>query len=353
MAEIKVGYSLFVKPWVQAPSSTIRRDGLGPHFSAVSCMSCHRGMGRGAPQGIIHDNDPSVVFRPVINKHKDLYGAQITPKALPGVKSEGWVRKSHQNDNSYFLDGEIIEVAARVAPHLAGLGQLEKIPDSEILENQKNGGIVSYVNGRVGRFSWKGEHPRLIDQVAAAFSFDMGITSFLFPNENCESHDFECHNKINGADEEGVEIRRDHLGMVVKLLASIQAPKVRYQNTRSERGREIFAAVNCTSCHRPNYNLSNGQEIQPYTDLLLHDMGEELADPEGVVKRQFWRTAPLWGIGSQKLVNGHTRYLHDGRADGLEQAIAWHGGEAKKVRESFLKLSKKDKEDLLYFLNSL
>jgi CxxC motif-containing protein (DUF1111 family) len=294
-----------------------------------------------------------MVFRPVTQKHKDLYGLQITPKALPNIKSEGWVRSVGSEVASYVFKGQPIKVAPRVAPQLAGLGLLEEIPESEILKNKKNGGVFNLYRGKVGRFGWKAEHPRLIDQVAAAFSFDMGITSYLYPSENCYELDESCLNQPTGADEEGVEIREDHLKMVTLLMASLKGPERLYRDHKTARGKEIFKNISCQSCHRISYDLPSGETIEPYTDLLLHDMGDGLSDPKGVANRKLWRTAPLWGLGSQKIVNGHTRYLHDGRAKSIEEAVEWHDGEAYESRQSFENLSEADKRDLLHFLKSL
>lgn len=342
MAHVKVGYSLFSKPWVQAPSSTKRRDGLGPHFNAVSCMSCHRGMGRGAPPGILHPNDPSLVLKSNSPRLKELFGDQITPKALPGIQPEF----DYLND--------FVHVSARIAPHLAGLGSLEKIPSSEIIRNAENGGTISFIKGEIARFGWKATQIDLTHQVAAAFSNDMGITSAQFPHENCEGSVGEkaCENYLDGADEEGVEIRSDHLQMVVTLMKSI-VPPVPVQNNPA--GFEVFKKINCSSCHRVQYQVE-GEVIRPYTDLLLHDMGDRLADssPEGSRKQdRMWRTPPLWGLGSQALVNGHTRLLHDGRAKNVKEAILWHGGEATPSLNAFKKLSKIDEKNLLSFLKGL
>ena len=128
-------------------------------------------------------------------------------------------------------------------------------------------------------------------------------------------------------------------------------------------GKELFYDAGCATCHRPKFktgtlpgqpHLSN-QLIWPYTDLLLHDMGEGLADnrPEGVADGREWRTAPLWGIGLTPIVNGHSFYLHDGRARNLTEAILWHDGEARSARDAFVSLPKADRDRLIAFVKSL
>ncbi|MCR9204274.1 MAG: hypothetical protein NXH75_06845 [Halobacteriovoraceae bacterium] len=326
LREIKVGYSLFSKPWVQAPSSTKRRDGLGPHFSAVSCISCHPAFGRGAPPGVLHKSDPALIHKAASPEMLKQFGDQITTRSLPGLDPEATIRE---------LKSPLLKTSPRIAPHLAGLGYLEKI---EIPHEQ------------YGRFGWKADKVDLRHQVAAAFSGDMGITSSLFPKENCQ--DLDCLAFIDGADEEGVEIRDDHLDMVVKLIRNIAPPKPRLEFPKQHPGFKVFKKVNCQSCHRPTHKVE-GTQIHPYTDLKLHDMGRKLADNSSLPNASLWRTPPLWGLSSQKLVNGHMRLLHDGRAKGIKEAILLHGGEAKGSRENFQYLTHLEQQDLLNFLSNL
>lgn len=347
MAKIKVGYSLFAKPWVQAPSSTKRRDGLGPHFNATSCISCHQGMGR---------SENSLLFKSASKELLEKFGPQISPKALPHLKEEAILALKTPpiigRKVLYTFEGEVQKVSPRIAPHVAGLGFLEKISDHEIRKNLSNGGTLSIVRKQLGRFGWKADQENLVAMVAGAFSNDMGITSFLYPNEQCTDFDEECLHSQNGADEEGVEIKRDHLLMVVNLIRNIEPPKPLVENIRDLKGHRIFKKINCQSCHRIQYEV-DGKDIFPYTDLLLHDMGEALSDNSDLPNRSLFRTAPLWGLGSQVIVNGHNRYLHDGRAKSLEEAILWHGGEAENSRENYEKLSNEERQELIQFLSKL
>jgi len=341
--EIKVGFSLFASPWVQAPSSTKRRDGLGPHFQAQSCIACHPGFGR---------NINAKVFIPIGPELIQKYGNQITSMSIPEVKSEPHINAVESKLFEYVhygLKEKPLAVSPRVAPHLAGLGYLEKIPSEEIIKNSLKGGKPSFKDGRVLRFGWKASQLNLTQQVAKAFSHDLGITNYLYPKEQCVKDDLACLNSINGNDEEGVEIREDHLKMVVKLIKNIRPPMPLKEN---KDGLAVFKKVSCHQCHRPMYEVE-GENIYPYTDLLLHDMGSALADYGKDPQRRYWRTPPLWGLGSQKIVNGHMNLLHDGRAKGIEEAILWHGGEAEIVIEKYKQLPSSDKESLLDFLSYL
>jgi len=373
VARVKAGHSLFTKPWVQAPSSTLVRNGLGPHFNAVSCLSCHPAYGRGAPPHVIHPKDPALLFK--VKGPDSAYGAQIQPLSILGVTAETQVSIEYEERESelkevtlskphYKLENEQYGplknnqyLSPRIAPHLAGLGYLDQIPDEEILKNQINGGKANMIEGRIGRFGWKADRISLRHQVAAAFQGDLGITNSLFPNQPCSDEQIDCLAAPTGVEEEyDFEIIDKHLDYVVELMAAIAPAKRQIVEIKKEsiiKGQAIFQEINCQSCHRESYKIENDLSIHPYTDLLVHDMGEGLADQGNTKEARLWRTAPLWGLGSQNLVNGHMRLLHDGRARGIKEAILWHGGEAHPSKKAFTKLSPSDRADLLSFLSSL
>jgi CxxC motif-containing protein (DUF1111 family) len=361
LARVKAGYSLFSKPWVQAPSSTFIRDGLGPQFNATSCISCHSAMGRGAPPGVLHKNDPSLIFK--VLPHKDntiiesIFGAQISPNAIQGVKTEASISKN--NDFNYVLKhssyGPLEQefyLSPRISPHLAGLGIIEKIKESELIINSNNGGIINYLkDGSIGKFGWKADHSRLESQIAAAFRNDMGITNHLFPTESCSNSQTKCLTQLSGNNHEGVEISKKHLSFVVELIQSIKPPKrIFFKNISA--GKKIFKEIGCTSCHRSEY-IVDGLIYSPYSDFLLHDMGDFLADKSNNKNARLWKTPPLWGIGSMRKVNGHTRLLHDGRAKSIEEAILFHAGEATDEKSHYLNLTAKEKKIILDFIKSL
>ena len=213
----------------------------------------------------------------------------------------------------------------------------------------------------IGRFGWKANEPTLHDQVAAAFLGDMGLASSLFPKENCSEFQTVCEEHINGGTP---EVEDKQMDLVVHYSQLIAVPARRNtEDSNVRKGRELFMDMGCASCHRPSmktsstawHTLLQDQVIWPYTDLLLHDMGEGLADnrPDGLANGQEWRTAPLWGIGLNAAVNKNEFYLHDGRARSFEEAILWHGGEAQVVRDRYSNASKEEREQIQAFLKSL
>ncbi|AIW14292.1 di-heme oxidoredictase family protein [Vibrio tubiashii] len=409
--DFSVGNSFFRNPWVQAPASTDARDGLGPLFNTNGCQNCHIKDGRGHPpeEGDIHAVSMLVrlsipAMTPEQKKAfiKDgvipepTYGGQLQDFALQDQTPEGTIEISYTDVPVTFADGTVVtlrkpdlaitnlgygemhpdtQMSARVAPPMIGLGLLESIPDETLKawadEQDKNGdGISGKVNVvwdvrandfAIGRFGWKAGQPNLMQQNAAAFNGDVGLTSNLFPNENCTSKQTICDDLPNGGSPEVsdnildfVEFYSQHLA--VPIRRNVDKPEVKL-------GQELFAKVGCDSCHKTNVKTGNreglpalsNQTIHPYTDMLLHDMGPGLADnrPEYLANGQEWRTQPLWGIGYTKEVNDHTYFLHDGRARNLMEAVLWHGGEAEVAKQKVLKFNQKEREALIAFLNSL
>tara|TARA_B100000674_G_C37922578_1_gene953977 strand:- start:1168 stop:1938 length:771 start_codon:yes stop_codon:yes gene_type:complete len=215
-----------------------------------------------------------------------------------------------------------------------------------------------------GRFGWKANQPSLRQQTAGAFVGDLGITSPLFPDENHTTSYAELHKFVSMPNDEQPELTAKILQRVTAYLQTLAPPARRDVSDPTVRqGQRLFAAMKCASCHTPELKTGDfhelaelrNQTIRPYTDLLLHDMGKGLADgrEDFEASGQEWRTPPLWGIGLQERVNGHTTLLHDGRARNLTEAILWHGGEAENSREQFLNSTKKERLALLSFLQSL
>ncbi|WP_372661810.1 di-heme oxidoredictase family protein, partial [Hydrogenophaga sp.] len=338
--------------------------------------------------------------------------------AVQGVKPEGRVEIRSRTIHGQFADGtgyslqqplyaltdlaygplaQGTMLSPRVAPQLAGVGLLEAIAEADILRNAQDqaaqaGPVKGQVNRvwdvvaqaeRVGRFGWKANVASLAHQTAGAFNGDMGITSSLFPHESCTSVQRDClaaphgGGKRNGSD--GVdkaaqanaaspEIDDETFEQVVFYQATL-APAARRapRDAQVLRGQALFAQAQCAACHRPSYVTAEGpfprltssqlkgQRIWPYTDLLLHDMGPDLADgrPDFLANGQQWKTPPLWGIGLIPGVNGHQRLLHDGRADGVLEAVLWHGGEAQSAKERVLKMNPSERAALVKFLESL
>jgi len=410
-----IGNSFFKRNWVEAPASTKARDGLGPHFVARSCGACHLFDGRGEPppwqRGISPEEPLSLLIRLSVPgtdaqggpRHDPVYGDQLNTAAVQGVKPEGRVRLRWQAVQGRFADGTaytlqkpeyIIDRLAygplakgamtspRIAPQLIGVGLLEAIPEREILANaEAQAALPGPIKGQpnrvwdvfgerqmLGRFGWKANVASIAHQTAGAFHGDIGITSAQFPQETCTPRQKDCLAAPKGSENGQPEIEARILEDVVFYQATLAPPARRKAgDAQVQRGQQLFAQAQCAVCHRPSYttgeppfpHLSSpalkGQTIHPYTDLLLHDMGEALADgrPDFLANGRQWRTPPLWGIGLIRDVNGHTRLLHDGRAKGVLEAILWHGGEARDSKERVLKFSDADRQALVAFVESL
>ncbi|HHF0510419.1 TPA: di-heme oxidoredictase family protein [Vibrio antiquarius] len=409
--DFSVGNSFFRNPWVQAPASTDARDGLGPLFNTNGCQNCHIKDGRGHPPEQNDLHAVSMLVRlsiPAMTSEQKTayirdgvipeptYGGQLQDFALQDQTPEGKIEITYTDVPVKFKDGTTVtlrkphlnitdlgygdmhpdtEFSARVAPPMIGLGLLESIPDETLLawadaQDANKDGISGKVNKvwdiekddfSIGRFGWKAGQPTLMQQNAAAFNGDVGLTSHLFPNENCTSKQSICDDMPNGGKPEVSENILDFVEFYSQHLA---VPIRRNMNDPSVKlGQKTFAAVGCESCHktsvktakRPELPALSEQLIHPYTDMLLHDMGEGLADnrPEYLANGREWRTAPLWGIGYTEEVNGHSYFLHDGRARNLMEAVLWHGGEAETAKQNVLALNKKERDALIAFLNSL
>ncbi len=383
-----LGNNFFNTNWVIAPGEPANRDGLGPLFQARSCSACHPFDGRGAPPA---DGEPltGLLFRlgtPVADV-LPVYGHQLAPRAVPGVVEEGGVKISRRPVRGRFADGDPWELeeptyaplawrqgdppadlrlSPRVAPAVFGLGLLERIKTEELeagadADDRDGDGISGRVarlpDGRIGRFGWKAAMPQVADQVAAALVDDMGLTSPLRPEESWTPEQKATLAALPTGGRPEVDAQT--FEALVKYM-QLLAPPARRSTDAAEvrRGEALFKALRCAACHRPDWTVpEHGKAVRfsPFTDLLLHDMGAGLADdrPEGAATGAEWRTPPLWGQGLLPTVNGHTRLLHDGRARNVEEAILWHGGEAKPARDGFTALPAADRAALRAFLHSL
>lgn len=408
--DFSVGNSFFRNPWVSAPATTTARDGLGPLFNTNACQNCHIKDGRGHPPGADALSSVSLLVRlsiPAGSEHAAIiqrlgvlaeptYGGQLQDMANPGISAEAKVRVSYSNQYVSFADGLQVELrkpalqisqlgygalhpdtlfSARIAPPMIGLGLLEAIPAAAILANadpdDSNGDGISGRANRVwdhaaqrttlGRFGWKAGQPSLNQQNADAFANDMGLTSILISHDNCSEVQTDCRNAAHG----GIpEVSDNILASVLFYTRNLGVPARRDADTPAVlAGKNLFYQAGCQSCHTAKFTTATNaaepelanQVIRPYTDLLLHDMGAGLADnrPEFLANGNEWRTPPLWGIGLTETVNGHTQFLHDGRARNLLEAILWHGGEAQAAKQQVLTFNADERDALLAFLNSL
>ena len=266
-----------------------------------------------------------------------------------------------------------ILTSPRSAPALVGMGLLDAVPESTIVALAAHD-PVDGIRGRpnlvwdfatrrtaIGRFGHKATHTTLRQQIAAAFSADIGVSSDYFPEQNCPGPQSDCRDLMAAGKP---ELGRVRWAAIETYLRSATVPARRdLDDPIVQRGERLFADARCPACHRtelktgevPGFASLSNQLIRPYTDLLLHDLGEGLADhrPDFKASGSEWRTAPLWGIGLTQAVNGVTTYLHDGRARSLAEAILWHGGEAQVSREAFRAMPKSDREALVRFVGSL
>ncbi|AGL86560.1 di-heme oxidoreductase family protein [Pseudomonas protegens] len=410
--DFSVGNSFFRSPWVIAPSTTTARDGLGPLFNTNACQNCHIKDGRGHPPAPDALNAVSMLVRLSIPDDpafarlieqagivpEPVYGGQLQDMAIPGVAPEGRVRVDYNPLPVRFQDGTQVELrkpklqitdlgygpmhpdtrfSARVAPPMIGLGLLEAIPEEAILANARPAN-KNAIAGRpnwvwddalqktvLGRFGWKAGQPNLNQQNVHAFSGDMGLTTRLRPFDDCTDAQTACKQAPNGNGPDGEpEVSDNILRLVLFYTRNLAVPARRdVDSPQVLAGKNLFFQAGCQSCHTPSFTtaadaaepeLAN-QVIRPYSDLLLHDMGEGLADHRTEFKAsgRDWRTAPLWGIGLTETVSGHTQFLHDGRARNLMEAVLWHGGEAEGAKQQVLTFNAQQRAALLAFLNSL
>ena len=393
----EIGDVAFEQTFVTAPSPV--NPGLGPIFNNVSCTSCHINDGRGKPP-VGTEQISSLLIRlsiPGTDVHGGPnpvpgYGGQLQQRSIFGIAAEAFVKIEYTENIFQFSDGETYSlryptytlenpyipmpgdllISPRIAPPVFGLGLLEAVDEADILAladiNDQNGDGISgkpnyvwnIVTGTktLGRFGWKAATPSLLQQSAAAYNEDMGITSFVFPQEN--SRDQSQYDGLN----DEYEVSDSILHAVEFYIRTLAVPARRNADLAEVlAGKKLFADAKCSVCHTPRLRtrtdvsfpeISN-QVIFPYTDMLVHDMGPDLADnrPDFDANGQEWRTSPLWGIGLTRVVNGHQNFLHDGRARTLTEAIMWHGGEAEKSKEFVKNLSRPDRTALIKFLESL
>ncbi len=415
----KLGNALFQKLWVSSPSSTQASDGLGPLYNARSCQSCHIKDGRGHPPEGAEDATSMFLrlARPAATPEEEaalksfhamslpdpIYGRQLQDQAIPGLKAEGRMVIDYDEEPVTLAGGEVVSLrrpaysvvdraygdldatttlSPRVTQPMLGLGLIEAIHAADIFaladpDDADGDGIsgkaaiaIDPRTGKqaLGRFGWKAQSATVRQQSADAFAFDIGISTPEVPlhQGDCMPAQTACIERPDGVqkrlgDAEAPPPVMDLVTFYAENLAVPARRKASFAETLA--GKRLFYETGCVSCHHSKFVTRRDAEnkaqafqlIWPYSDFLLHDMGEGLADgqPVGVASGQEWRTPPLWGIGLTKTVNGHTFFLHDGRARSLTEAILWHGGEGKNARDRFAALEKHDRDALLTFLESL
>ncbi len=415
----KVGNGIFKKIWVSSPASTRASDGLGPLFNARACQHCHLKDGRGQPpaagdravsmflrlsvpprseseRAALEAGETGVIPEPT-------YGGQLQNFAVPGQGAEGEMVIAYEEIPVVLNGGETVTLrkpsysieglaygpldpktllSPRVANQMIGLGLLEAIHEGDLLaladpEDADGDGISGRPNwvrdeetgqAALGRFGWKAGNPTVRQQSAHAFTGDIGISTTLTPAHwgECTVQQAACRSAPDGVQTAlgEVEAPDNVLDLVTFYARNLAVPARReLDDTDVLAGKALFYGAGCASCHQPKFVTRRDAEpkalafqlIWPYSDLLLHDMGEGLADnrPEWRANGREWRTAPLWGIGLTETVNGHTKFLHDGRARNLLEAILWHGGEAAEAQHKVIDMTPGEREALLAFVGSL
>lgn len=333
--------------------------GLGPIFNNASCASCHSGDGRGVPGNILlRIGTAGDDFR------RDIGGPQIQDKAVSGAMAEPAPVG--------------VAVSRRLPPPVFGVGLIEAIPDETILahadpDDADGDGIsgrpnwvnpAPYAPGsgtpQLGRFSRKAQVSSLLEQVVEAYHQDIGITSDFRLQEN--------RNPFSGVPIEAVdrapdpEIPAATVQAVVHYIRTLAPPAPGELTAARQQGAQLFEAIGCASCHVPTLRTGPSpiaalahRDVTLYSDLLLHDMGDALADgrPDGTADGREWRTTPLWGLRlMRQFLAGRAFLMHDGRATSVEEAILLHGGEARAAREAFAALSAGERAALLDFVES-
>lgn len=394
--EFVLGQQMFTMHWTEhVPPKDVAFDGLGPTFNQTSCIGCHVHGGRGRPPGEGEAMETMVVrlSLPGGGPHP-AYGDQLNERAVPGVLPEGRaqittveVPGTYGDGTAYVLARPEVRfadlaygpldahpVSARVAQATVGLGLLEAVPDAALAAmadpDDADGDGISGRVSRVtlhdgtpaaGRFGWKAAMPTLAEQAAEAGLNDMGLTSYLRPSANCQPAQAAC---VARAVRPRPDMSDNFFDNLVTYLQMTTVPERRNEDDPTvKHGEALFAAFGCANCHRPTLDTGEAAALpelanltfRPYTDLLLHDMGEGLADGQtvGDASGREWRTAPLWGIGLTETVSGHSYLLHDGRARSLLEAILWHGGEAEAARERVVAATPEERKALIRFLESL
>jgi len=380
-----LGRSFFKIPWVEAPAATTARDGLGPLFNANTCVSCHEHNGAGGgfldsgsdllkvPRSTIvrlhHLDNGEWLVDPVYGNQLSINGIREVPYEasyhvqIQPAESNQRLNKPHLifKELNYGPLSSNTQWHLLRAPALVGMALIESIPADQIRKRADPNDVdQDGISGRavevwsrsnqryeLGRYNWKNTQSTLLDQIANAAHGDMGLRNSLYPEVNCTSVQIEC---LNAYKSDTLDLPDRRLQAMALYLTSLKAPKVNRRNSEQEAGIRLFSAIGCQQCHTNEYTTSAGEPAPIYSDLLLHDMGEELAGSGPNATE--WRTAPLMGLGLRKHLK-RPAYLHDGRASTLFEAVLWHGGEAKLSKSKFTELSVEHQRHLIQFLETL
>lgn len=385
----ELGHAIFNTQWVVARTPKAqRRDGLGPLFNGASCDGCHNEGARAqaasggelAPIGLVVQLGSP--YAQQCDTGDPVYGHVLNTSAIDGFAPEARVRMRYVERTGRHADGHAwtlrvprIEIDAlahgalagdtlikpRLASALFGAGLLQAVPDTAIVESaRRQGGVAGRVawrevNGvrRIGRFGWQADAVSIEDQTARALSREMGLISTPIPHDDCTAAQSDCRKAANGG---RPEVSDDFLAALVIFQQWLAVPRA--SASQAQDGAALFAATGCADCHHPRLpveNIAGADTIAPYTDLLLHDLGEGLADRthDGKPVTSRWRTAPLWGLHHVPRSGRAFALLHDGRARSVEEAVLWHDGEAAAARRRFEKLEASQRRRLASWVEGL
>lgn len=343
-------------------------DGLGPNYIRTSCGSCHAAAGKG----------PGSVQKMVMVK-SDGFTPDSDQSALPwGSTARPYYAGGAQKGLTPPPSSPNLKLSTRIGLATFGRGYLEAIEDREIErieaeQAKRTDGIHGQINrvsyqsqanpdrryhqhqpgqtGLIGRFGHKARIATLDEFSADAAQGDMSMTSPLRPTELANPDGLTDDKKP------GVDLTIETINLLAEYMRLLAIPK---REAPQEKAVALFEAAQCSACHVPSLKTRADYPIAQlaavnapvFTDLLLHDMGTELADglTDGKASSRQWRTAPLIGL------RFFQNYLHDGRAKTIEEAILKHNGTGSEARgsvEKYQALTPDDKQLLLKYVGSL
>jgi CxxC motif-containing protein (DUF1111 family) len=395
-ARFDLGYAVFNTEWVPANTPPGRIDGLGPLFNSQSCDACHnsRRRGRGprgdgeAPSDLVVQlgrvSSGPAAKRRVRRGSRD-YGFVLNTSAIRGFDPEARVWIQYEPVQTTLADGTIVELRQphyradklsgpelpadtvlmpRMPPPVQGAGLLERVPQFELEQvAHAEGTATADIRGRIswlqtrrgrliGRFGWQASEPTVASQTAVAFAREMGLTNPLVSRDDCGSWNVACRTAPTGG---SPEVQADLFEAVLAFERWHAVPVMKIVD-ESSLGARLFESSGCSECHRPSLRIDLAAAvIHPYTDLLLHAMGQGLADRDlsGTPAPALWRTAPLWGMHAASASGQPLHLLHDGRARSIEEAILWHDAEARRARDNYARLSQQQRRALTEWIQDL
>lgn len=381
----ELGRAIFNTQWVPAGTpKAARRDGLGPVFNAASCDACHNEGARAqgliadgpAPVGLVIQLSNAASTGANEDRGDPAYGRVLNTNAIDGqtVEAAVFVRYTQRSgrypdDKAWSLrvphyqltrlaHGALSRssiIKPRIAPALFGVGLLQAVPAEAITQRANVTARAAWrtVSGTktLGRFGWQADAVSIEDQTARAFAHEMGLSSRSGRTDDCSLRDRACIDAEPGGTR---EVSDDFMEAVVAFQNWIAVP-VTAIDPAVEPAAALFTSSGCAACHVPELPIEQAKRsgsIRAYTDLLLHDLGKDLADRNAADKPMpsLWRTAPLWGLGYAIRSGRPLALLHDGRARTIEEALLWHGGEAASARSRFQHLSETQRQQLLAWL---